>query len=285
MPTTSRFMNGFLTSGDVQLGRLVLDTAHPQKNFCKSASLDLDESDVSRRVFTNIESLTNATSASSFKLLLSKILEVFAGKSSKSVDAFKTARAISYELRNVNEKFDIQLEDQKVVKWLEKYRSKTPIHMVVALHTLEDAAVTLDTTQSSQIQGKATVPVASALDAVAPGASVLAAPLNIQGEANHSRSLEQSASFIAPGERIIAVGYQRVRFRRFASCTADPLALARKAVWKSFDTSRDGAATDMVEATVDAEGEPELGKGAYVVAESAGYGGTFVILQDQVDKY
>ncbi|OIW24995.1 hypothetical protein CONLIGDRAFT_717948 [Coniochaeta ligniaria NRRL 30616] len=99
------------------------------------------------------------------------------------------------------------------------------------------------------------------------------------------RSLEQSASFVAPGERIIAVGYQKVRFRLFPSCTADPRVLARKAVWKSFDTSRADGAADMVEATIDTDGEPDLGRGAKVAAESAGSGGIFVILQDQVGNY
>ncbi|OIW24946.1 hypothetical protein CONLIGDRAFT_690614 [Coniochaeta ligniaria NRRL 30616] len=177
MPTLSRFMGGFLTAGDVELGRLVLDTAKPQKNFCKATSLKLTDSDRSRRVFKNVESLTNATSASSFKLLLTKILEVFASKSAKSVDTIKTTQAISYELRNVNEKFDVLLQEEKVTRWMEKYRSKANIYMVVALHTVQNVSVALDASESSEVKAKVTIPAASVLDAAAPGASALAAPI------------------------------------------------------------------------------------------------------------
>ncbi|KAH7121611.1 hypothetical protein EDB81DRAFT_814140 [Dactylonectria macrodidyma] len=279
MPSLSRFMDGFLTEDDVQLGRLVLDTKKPQKNFCKAASLTLTSADRSRRVFENLENLTGATSSSSFLLLFTKILGVLARKSEKSVDTLKTAKAVSYDLYHVDEKFEELLSNEEVKEWLEKYRGRTRIYLVVALHVVQDASVSMDHSESSLARGKATVPVAEAAAGVVARASTLSTVLDPQAEARHGHSHEHSASFFAPGERIIAVGYQEVRFRMFSSTTADAPTLAKKTVWKSFDTSRAAGVLDMMEATV--EDASALGKGNEMVAESVGPGGKFVILKDQ----
>ncbi|KAK3377084.1 hypothetical protein B0T24DRAFT_620430 [Lasiosphaeria ovina] len=280
-PALSRFMDGFLTEGEVELGRLVLDTANPQKNFCKAAGLTLTDADRSRREFDNIDNMVGATSASKFQLLLTKLLEIIAGKSSKSTDNLKTAKAVSYELYNVDERLETLLQDDKVKKWLEKYRSKARIYLVVALHTVKDASVTLGTNDALEVHVKATAPAAQAADAIAPGASVAAnAAGSVEAKLGYSRSREQSASFVAPGERIIAVGYLELRFRAFLSSTAEASQLAKTTVWKLFDTSRATGSADMIEATV--QGVSELDKGLKVEAESTGSTGRFVILEGQV---
>ena len=280
-PSLSRFMNGFLAEGEVELGRLVLDTANPQKNFCKVAGLKLTDADRSRREFQNIDNLVGATSTSKFQLLLTKLLEIIASKSAKSTDTLKTAEAVCYELYNVDDMFEALLQDDKVKRWLEKYRSKTHIYLVVALHTVKDASVTLDANETLEVDAKAAVPVAQAADAVAPGASVAANSAGtVGGTFGHGHSHEQSASFVAPGERIIAVGYQKLSFRPFASNTADTPQLAKATVWKSFDTSRATGGADMIEATV--QEASDLGKGAKIEAESMGSTGKFVILEGQV---
>ncbi|KAH6990038.1 hypothetical protein EDB80DRAFT_729409 [Ilyonectria destructans] len=279
MPSLSRFMDGFLTADDVQLGRLVLDTKTPQKNFCKAASLTLTNADRSRRVFENIDNLTNATSSSSFRLLLTKILDVLASKSGNSVDTLKTTKAVSYDLYHVDDKFEELLSNDKVKEWLEKYRGRTCIYLVVSLHVVQDASVSLDHGESSEVEVKGTIPVAEAAAGVAPGAPMLNKALNPKAEVRHGHAHEHSASFFAPGERIIAVGYQEVRFRTFSSSTADTPTLAKKTVWKSFDTSRAAGVPDMMAATV--EDASVLGKANETVAESVGPGGKFVIMKDQ----
>ncbi|KAK4201923.1 hypothetical protein QBC40DRAFT_263811 [Triangularia verruculosa] len=269
-PALSRFLNGFLTQGEVELGRLVLDTANPQKNFCKPTSLTLTDTDRSRNEFNNIDSLVGAASASKFQLLLTKLLNVMAAKSAKSTDALRTAEAVSYQLFNVDEKLDTLLQDDKVKSWLEKYRGKTRIYLVVALHTVKDASVKLDADKAASVDVKVKAPVANA-----PGA-------NVEMNVAHNSNREQSASFVAPGERIIAVGYQEVQFRPFLSSTADAARLAKKTVWKSFDTSRAADSADMVEASVGDILDVAKGFKAKVEAEHTGSAGKFVILEGQV---
>jgi hypothetical protein len=278
-------MNGFLTEGEVELGRLVLDTANPQKNFCKAAHLTLTDADRSRREFDNIDNLVGAESASKFQLLLTKLLDVIASKSAKSTDALKTAKAVSHELYNVDEKLETLLQDDKVKKWLEKYRGKTRIYLVVALHTVKDASVKLDANEAAAVGVKVKAPVAEAANAVAPGAPVIAnaAGANVDMNVAHSSNREQSASFVAPGERIIAVGYQEVRFQAFSVITADATRLAKATVWKSFDTSRAAGSADMIEATVGDISDVAKGLNkAKVEAEHIGSAGKFVIFEGQV---
>jgi hypothetical protein len=282
-PALSRFMNGFLTEGEVELGRLVLDTANPQKNFCKAASLSLTDADRSRREFDNIDNLIGAKSASKFQLILTKLLDIVARKSSKSRDALKTAKAVSYELYNVDEKFETLLQEDKVKKWLEKYRGKTRVFLVVALHTVKDASVKLDANEAAAVDVTAKVPVAETVDAVAPGASVIAnrAGAKVETSVEHSSSREHSASFVAPGERIIAVGYQEVRFQLFSSITADATRLAKATVWKSFDTSKAFDSADMVEATLGDISDVAKSLKAKVEVEHNGSTGRFIILEGQ----
>ncbi|KAK0747010.1 hypothetical protein B0T18DRAFT_429860 [Schizothecium vesticola] len=283
-PALSRFMNGFLTQGEVELGRLVLDTANPQKNFCRAANPTLTDADRSRREFDNIDSLVGAASASKFQLLLAKLLAIMASRSAKSTDTLKTAEAVSYQLYNVNERLETLLQEDRGKKWLEKYRGKSRIYLVVALHTVKDASVKLDANEAAAVDVKVKVPVAKAADAIVPGASVvpIAAAANIETSVAHSSSHEQSASFVAPGERIIAVGYQEVRFQSFLSSTADSARLAKTTVWKSFDTSRAADGADMVEATVGDIFDVAKGFKAKVEAEHIGSAGRFVILEGQV---
>ncbi|VTT58000.1 unnamed protein product, partial [Fusarium fujikuroi] len=98
----------------VALGRLVLDTANPGRNFCKTSKLHLNESDRSRIEFSNVYRLTNARSSSNFQLALTKLLQVLAKKSGSSVDRIETGRAVNYELLNVNDKLEKILKDEEV---------------------------------------------------------------------------------------------------------------------------------------------------------------------------
>ncbi|VTT56814.1 unnamed protein product, partial [Fusarium fujikuroi] len=129
--TLSIFINGFLNFNQVALGRLVLDTANPGRNFCKTSKLHLNESDRSRIEFSNVYRLTNARSSSNFQLALTKLLQVLAKKSGSSVDRIETGRAVNYELLNVNDKLEKILKDEEVRKWVELCRRRTRVYIVL----------------------------------------------------------------------------------------------------------------------------------------------------------
>lgn len=102
----------------------------------------------------------------------------------------------------------------------------------MALHTAKDVSVTPDANEASEMEVKVAAPARQPADALAPGTSVATKETgSAEAKPGHSRIREQSASFVAPGERIIAVGYQEVRFRTFSSSTADAPQLAKTTVW------------------------------------------------------
>ncbi|KAK4982872.1 hypothetical protein LTR50_007542 [Elasticomyces elasticus] len=290
MSTLSRFMNGFLSFDQVALGRLVLDTANPGRNFCKTGTLQLNAADRSRNEFTDVYSLTKASSYSNFQIMLTKLLDVFASKSGTSANTIQTDKAVSYELLNVDDKLEKLLKDEAVQKWVETYKKKSRVYMVVALHAVQDVSVSLDHDTTAAAGVKATVPVSAAAEAIAPGSTTVLPGGAANSEAvdpkvavDHLVELARSASFAAPGERIIAVGYLEVKLRSFFSNQAEERPKpAAKTVWKSFDASRAAEAADMIEATIVGMNPTDLGKGAQVVAESAGLAGQFVILEGQV---
>lgn len=153
------------------------------------------------------------------------------------------------------------------------------------LHTVQDVSVTLDASESSEVSGKLQIPASDSVNALVPGAGTAASNAigTVQAQASHASTREQSASFVAPGERVIVVGYQQVWFRSFSSkedVYAASEGLSRTTVWRSFDTSRTVGSADMVEATV--EEVSELDKRAVVVTESEWSSGRFVPLNGQV---
>jgi hypothetical protein len=275
-PALDRCQNGFLNPSETSLGRLVLDTAHPQKNFCKASILDLKDEHRARREFSNIDNMIGAGSTSNLRLLLTKLLDTTERKTDTSTDALKTDMAVSYILYNVNDTLDDLLQEDKVMGWLKKNRTSSRIYMVVAIHTVQNAAIKLDAMEVAGAATKTAVPVAEAADLlIAPGASIIAnaAGANAEISGSHQTNRQQSSSFVVPGERIIAVDYQELQFQPFSSTTADAPRLAKTAVRARFDNVKMGG-PDMVDATIryvsnfasnlkfkmDAEGNGSTGK-------------------------
>ncbi|EPE31136.1 hypothetical protein GLAREA_04103 [Glarea lozoyensis ATCC 20868] len=278
----SVFMNGYLDPAQVVLGRLVLDMKNPGQNFCPHGELQLRKDvDFSKAPFSNLKSLANAESPSHFKGALSKILNVFAERSRTSVDDISTSAATRYQLLNVNIQFESIFNNDEGKKWLEKViLTGSEVYMVVGLHTLQDASIGLDCAASSEAGATLQAPIA---DSLLPGASAIpgaALDAKFEGGVNSKSSL--GASFVAPGERIIAVQYQRVKFQMSSSKSPKGIAdaiLDKKTVWKSFGSARGGADLDTFEATlVEKMTEDDIGEDVEVEGTCADNGQVFAIL-------
>jgi hypothetical protein len=280
----SVFMNGYLDPAQVALGRLVLDMKNPGQNFCPHGELQLKKDvDFSKAPFSNLKSLANAESSSHFKGALSKVLNIFAERSRTTVDDISTSAAISYQLLNVNIKFESIFKNDDVKKWLEKViLTGSEVYMVVGLHTLQDASIGLDRAASSEAGATLQAPVA---DSLIPGASAIpiageALDAKLEGGIKSKSSL--GASFVAPGERIVAVQYQRVKFNMSSSKSPKSIAeaaLNKKTIWKSFGSARGGTDLDTFEAIlVEKMTEDEIGEDVEVEGTCTEYGQVFAIL-------
>ncbi|KAH8586465.1 hypothetical protein B0O99DRAFT_695463 [Bisporella sp. PMI_857] len=257
MPQSSLsvLMNGYLAPGQVALGRLVLDMKNPGQNFCPFGALHLQEGDISKAEFSDLKSLANAESSSRFKSALSKVFTIFAEKSQATIDGIFTKTAMRHQLLNVNLKFESIFEDNNVKKWIEKVvLTGAEVYMVVGLHTLEDASISLNRDASTEISGHIQAPIT---DPVAPGASKLpgiGTALDVKLESEHKSRTSLGASFVTPGERIIAVQYQKVAITIFSSKGSKNLVEAKlkmKTVWRSFGTARGETDLDTFEAVLE----------------------------------
>lgn len=279
----SVFMNGYLDPAQVALGRLVLDMKNPGQNFCPFGALSLNKANVSKAPFSNLKSLANAKSSSRFKVALSKVLQIFAEKSRTTVDDISTKTAMRHQLLNVNLNFERIFEDDNVKKWLEKVvLTGAEVYMVVGLHTIQDASISLNRDASTDIGGRIQVPIT---DSVAPGTSTLPGvgeALDVKLESGHTSKSSLGASFVTPGERIIAVQYQKVVFKMSSSKGTKSLADAgvkKKTVWQSFGAARGGTDLDTFEAILVEETTADhVGEDVEFEATSTEDGELFVIL-------
>ncbi|KAH7360967.1 hypothetical protein BKA65DRAFT_494353 [Rhexocercosporidium sp. MPI-PUGE-AT-0058] len=281
--TLSVFMNGYLDPSQVAIGRLVLDMKSPGQNFCPYGALDLKEDDVSKAPFSNLKSLSNSESSSSFKLALSKVLQLFASKSRTTVDDISTKKAIRHQLLNVNLKFEKMFENDEIKKWLEKViLTGSDIYMVVGLHTLQDASISLNRDVSTEAGAKIQAPIA---DTLAPGLAAVPGvkeALDVKLEGTHTSKSSLGASFVAPGERIIAVQYQKVAVKMLSSKGIKGLADARlkkKTTWQAFGAARGDSELDTFEISLAEEiDDDDIAEDGDFEAMSVGDGEVFVIL-------
>lgn len=276
-------MGGYLDPAQVGLGRLVLNMKNPGQNFCPHAVLNLCEGDVSNASFSNLKALSNAESSSHFTASLSKLFSIFAKKSNTTVDDISTKKAIRRQLLNVSLKFESLFDNKEVKKWIEKIiPTGNSIYMVVGFDTLQDASVSLNRDTSTDAGGKIQAPIT---DGLAPGASALPVvgdALDLQVEGGRTSKQSTGASFIADGERIVAVQYQKVVIQMSSSKdtkTVQGAGLAKKTVWKSFGVARGTTNLDTFEATL-AQGATaeDVEEDVDIEAASNGPEGLFVIL-------
>ncbi|KAH9210921.1 hypothetical protein DL95DRAFT_412607 [Leptodontidium sp. 2 PMI_412] len=279
----SVFMNGYLDPDQVALGRLVLDMKSPGQNFCPYGTLDLKAGDVSMAPFVDLQSLANAESSSGFKLALSKVLQLFATKSRTTVDEISTKTAMRHQLLNVNLKFEKIFEEDEVKKWLEKViLTGSDIYMVVGLHTIQDASISLNRAASTDVGFKAQAPVTEVL---VPGISAVPGvrdAFDVIVEAGHTSRSSLGASFVTPGERIIAVQYQKVEVKMVSSKGIKNLVdvgLKRKTIWQAFGAARGGSKLDTFDVSLAGKiDHDDIAEDGEVEAITMDDGEVFVIL-------
>ncbi|KAK3651104.1 hypothetical protein LTR56_005868 [Elasticomyces elasticus] len=268
MSSLSVFMKNFLANDEAKPGRLVTNLENPAYQYYTKEVLHLTDSDISKRSYVNVEALTKAHSSNIFQASLTKLLSVFAKQSKDSVERIKAQKAYSYNLMNVPDKLHLLVGDDDVKQWLEQVNQHLPVYMIVAVHTVESATVGQDAQSSKDAGGALKLPLA---EAAMPGSSAtpVGQALDVSGAVNHDRRQETSFAFVAPNERIIAVGYQKVVLKTLLGERKQTPELGSKAIWRSFSASRaTGDGPSMVEASVCPASTSDLKKKISVEATS-----------------
>jgi nucleoside phosphorylase len=227
----SIFTDGYLTREQLALGRLVLNVKFPGQDFCPYPP-GITEADIAKNPFGRIRELVTRRPSSKFETKLNQLFSIFA-KRNVSFDDINIEKAMTYQLLNSEACFEKMCGNDDTKKWLEKYLKRGTICMVVGLHTISDAAVSLNVSETS-LQ---------------------------HTESSNSSSTGSSfftvASFVAPDERIIAVQYRKIQFEPFSSKRVDQAYLQKSSRWKLYGVDRDDRENDAVEA--DLKGDTNCG--------------------------
>lgn len=241
----SVFTDGFLVPKQVALGRVVLDVKDPGKNFYPPKDQPMSEDELAAKEFNGVHQLLGSSSSSQITATLTKFLSIFASRLKKSNDELLTEKATTYQLLNSDNWFLKLCQDDEAKKWLERFMTRVPIFMVVGLHTVEDATISLDREQGTKFKGTAEAPLT---EAVAPGTSSVPGgdTLNLKAEGSKEMITTNAATFVAPGNRIVAVQYRKIEFDMLKGKKVEDARLALKTFWKQFDASRGAASDDIV---------------------------------------
>jgi len=244
----------FLSRKQVTLGRLVLDLQNPGQGFCPYTEIEFKQEDVDKAPFRDIELELDEKNTSRFSLKLTKLFGANSEASRSSSNNLKAKEATRYELLNSPDVLTrILTQSRETREWLEKVHKYSPVHFAVALITVFDASLNAASEESSKVSLSVTAPLG---EVVAPGSStvpLVGDSLDVQTKIAKERGQNQNAKFLAPGDRIAAVQYRRIKFKGYKSENGDGAFLEKGCRWKKYtgtDVDR-GEGEDILEATLE----------------------------------
>lgn len=109
--------------------------------------------------------------------------------------------------------------------------------MIVGIQTLHDPHVVMASSRGSEAKGKVSVPVA--LAATTAGVVVSAFGGGTDGDpsllGDQARLMSGKSEYVAPGERVCALQYRKVRYRWMSSRVVDTLQLSKTRRWSCME--------------------------------------------------
>lgn len=297
-----------LPLSSISLGRLVRDPLYPDIDYYEPVldkPLGLDATgaagqqqpskeqqafapNVGEYRFENFEDTLEAARGTRLELGLLGLLSLSPVSSQASSSTRLRSRlCVVRQLRNVDAFFRAACaRDSGTRKWLESEGVRPAnggrVYVVCGFKTLTDATVSHSDRRGNSVDVSADVPVAAIAAAAATGGVPLPLPGNITAAAQTSAGSAERLAYTAPGERVYAVLYRRVRFGWFASRSVDKAYLEKGIRWKSMIGSRSGEDGEAEEDGIEVEisGAPEAVEleGSF---ESVDIGGEHVIFEDE----
>lgn len=222
--------SGLLAKDSVNLARLVLDIRSPEQDYFEEQNTTRPE-DIVVNQQNDISQILERTHGSKFHGFLSSILSASFSKTSETRVHIDSVSRTTYSIKNSSDVFERMCELESTKRWLEKAicRGRT-VYMVSGLVTILDAEV-----REWVIKGRST-----SLDASVPVATAIAAagfplPVGDVLDSGGGRSWQKGSravtTYFAPGERILAVQYRKVKFDWFFRRKLEEAELDRKNVW------------------------------------------------------
>ena len=273
MPS-SRAWDGWIASyllpvSSAAVGRLVLDPAHPERDFCDTISSSAEEDPEADISEVRTQSFQNTTSESASRGL-SALVTAFLGakyniRKEETIDVAAEV-CTTRSLTDPRDYFSIACERPAIKEWLRRaWRSRKKVYYIVSVKTLADAKITLRTAKAREMGYSVRVPASIIVTAATHGAVVLPDILDgvldseVKTSGTETSSLKGGA-FI-PGEHVYAIQYRRVRFSWLRVPRASNTRLGTEsspATWKVYVGARGGSSQEDESGELKAGGELKL---------------------------
>lgn len=268
----SRAWNGWIASyllpmSSAAVGRLVLDPAHPERDFCDtiSSSAGTIEEDPEAGISeVRTESFQNTTSESASRGL-SALVTAFLGakyniRKEETIDVAAEV-CTTRTLTDPRDYFSIACERPAVKEWLRQaWRSRKKVYYIVSVKTLADAKITLRTAKAREMEYSVRVPASIIITAATQGVVVLPdifdGVLDSEVKASGTETSSLKGGAFIPGEHVYAIQYRRVRFSWLQSPRASNIGLDTEnspATWEVYVGTRGSSSQE------DESGEPKTG--------------------------
>lgn len=246
----------------VQLGRFVVSVEELEEEYHDPPCDPPAECTVTTQTKYKVSQQTDADS--DFTAALTRLVSASRSKRSKTSTQVTSDKVTTYKLNQLGTWFQRSIKLEATRKWMEQVIDQgDDIYLVTGFHTLHDARIVEDVAIGGHIGGHAQIPLSAALvasgvlvpfgDTIDPSVSV---------KQTHDQGTRRT--YTAPGEKICAIQYRRVRYRWFSSRELDKSYLDKRNVWKAYTTLRGKGVDDVLEVELQEERDPdevELGPG------------------------
>lgn len=251
--TLTVFRNSFLTLKSSALGRLVTDARNPSQDFWPKIPPTLSDVDFDVRPFEALRSTAAAYTDVGFAAKLSRLFSGNVSRERSSFEGLQADSLLRYLLLQPRTYFTTMCADNETRRWMESALRDCPLFLIVGLVTLTDANVHKG--QQGETQGSLSTeaPVGEALT----GGALAADPggaANAGVDVHDATSSVGSSSFRAPGERVVAVQYRKVKFTLLQKRNTDNASLERNPNrWVMFLGGDRASEDDVIEADLEDE--------------------------------
>jgi hypothetical protein len=238
------------------VGRLVLDPAHPERDFCDtiSPSAGTDEEDRKASISeARVESFQNTTSESASRGLSTLLTALLGAKYNiRKEETIDVAADVctTRTLAQAEDYFSVACERPAVREWLRQaWRNRKKVYYIVSIKTLTDAKITMRVAKAREMGYSVRVPASITITAGTQGFGTHTNIFDANPEVKVSgtkTSNSKGGGFIQ-GEHVYAIQYRKVCFSWLQSPRASNLGLETErspATWKVYVGTRGGSSQE-----------------------------------------
>jgi len=277
MPNTLVLVNVPIPIASIRLGSLVPSFSAPTLDAIAPLAPTSDDLNIAPQ--TTYRSLVKVYG----KTALRPHLAFFGFEVSRDQDVdviIEATKGMLYELKAPTAWFRRLCANEEAQKWIEKRSmDHKSIFFITGYRTFADARVGIDWKKGSKMGGDADVP----LDAIATTAGA-GIPVSVGIDVGLERKVEKlrriEEGYTAPGERIYAVQYRRVKVSWFGSRKVDQATLDEKIFWKDVLKHR-GSEKDMDMVEAELSTALRLGKPTEKIVDEGADDEYLVVLEEE----